>query len=133
MAEPGHAFCLASLSFEIIALVRTSLRHKYRLCSVLTHLFFLRNHRPASNSTLIDFTGAVRRLCESSIYIYISERDAVGVEGVIISVLGPGVWTPDLGWEGLDILTLKPFWCQSRLGDRLAQKWSQITSWDHFS
>ena len=66
MAKPGHAFYLASLSFEIIALVRTSLRHKYRLCSVLTHLFFLRNHRAASNSTLIDFTGAVRRLCESS-------------------------------------------------------------------
>ena len=42
-----------------------------RLCSVLTSLFFLRCRCTASNFTLLDFTCAVRRICESSIYIYI--------------------------------------------------------------
>ena len=52
---------LTYFTFEITALLRTSFRSQYRLCSILTNLSFLRNHWTGSNLTLRDLTGAVRR------------------------------------------------------------------------
>ena len=40
--------------------------HSLRLC-----MYFIWSHCTASNCALRSFTGAVRRLCESSMYIYI--------------------------------------------------------------
>ena len=62
-------FWLAYLSFGVAVLLRPVLSS--RLCSVLTSLSFLRCRCTASNFTLLDFTCAVRRICESSNYIYI--------------------------------------------------------------